>query len=348
MNNDFHPIEGDYLETKQDYLIFDVKGLRHPRDRVISFIRFFPDPGGERKRNGVRYKKIYDLQKRYFFLQEKNPKYLFYSQNYDLELQGVQNEDIKKIYTPNDCLKRLKTIPNPTEAQKKSVNLCRLLMDLGDLAQDSIGITGSQMVDLNRGGSDIDLVVYGTDTSKRFQEVLPRIFRQPNGCRKYNFEEFKDHYKFRAGGSGVSFNDFMKSETKKLHQGIFDGYDFFIRYIKSPKDWQGTYYDYKFKNYGRIKLKAQIFDASEAIFTPCYYSIKTDIVLEETSTQSEVNPDLITKVSSFRGRFCEHAEEGDIVMIEGKLEMVRYKNEAPYYRVLLGNQKTDKMIIVSQ
>ena len=74
----------------------------------------------------------------------------------------------------------------------------------------------------------------------------------------YNLEEYKTHYKWRVGGSDISFVDFLKSEKRKLHQGKFQGTDFFIRYIKSPEDWNGTYYDYKFKNLGWIKIKAKI------------------------------------------------------------------------------------------
>ena len=58
-------IEGDYIETKNDGLIFDVKGLLHPKDRKICFLRFYPSPEGDRVRYGKHYKKIYDLKKRY-------------------------------------------------------------------------------------------------------------------------------------------------------------------------------------------------------------------------------------------------------------------------------------------
>ena len=54
----------------------------------------------------------------------------------------------------------------------------------------------------------------------------------------------------------------------------------------------------------------------------------------------------ILEVNSFRARFCEHAREGEIVKIEGKLEKVRYKNKKEYFRVLLGDQVKDKMIIM--
>ena len=61
-------IEGDYLETKEDHLFFDIKGVHHPKDAKICFIRFHPDPNGDREINGMKYKKIYDLAERFAYL----------------------------------------------------------------------------------------------------------------------------------------------------------------------------------------------------------------------------------------------------------------------------------------
>jgi hypothetical protein len=345
-------IEGDYLQTKIDNLFFDVKGLQHPNDRIICFVRFHPDPEGDRQRDYTRYRKIYDIEERYKFLRQYYPQYLFYSEQFDMQLQGVKKNDIRKVYTPRDYLNRLEEHSNLEGTEKDSYDLCMLLREEGNLAPDSIGITGSQMVDLNKEESDIDLVIYGTETSRNFQKRLPTIYEGENECRRYTFDEYKSHYKFRAGGSGISFNDFMKSEQRKLHQGFYRGTEFFIRYIKSPKDWEGSYNDYQYKNLGRIRLMAEICDASDSIFTPASYQLNVLRILNISSPQKDIHMDdidleLIRTINSYRGRFCEHAKEEEVVMAEGKLEKVIYKDEEAYYRVLLGNEKTDKMILIS-
>ena len=74
-------IEGDYLETKENNLFFDIKGYHHPQDRKICFLRFYPDENGERKKEGKKYKKIYSLNERYLKLREEFPKYLFFQKN---------------------------------------------------------------------------------------------------------------------------------------------------------------------------------------------------------------------------------------------------------------------------
>ncbi|MFX0056689.1 MAG: hypothetical protein ACFE8J_00145 [Candidatus Heimdallarchaeota archaeon] len=340
-------IEGDYIETKKDHLFFDVKGYHHPIDRKICFIRFYPDKDGDRVKYNTHYKKVYALNERYLLLRDKFPRYLFYSTPLDLELQGVKNEDIKKIYTPRDCFRNLKTKNNLSNIEKKSKELCDLFIDKGGIPEKSIGISGSLMVGLSKISSDIDLIIYGTETSITFQNKLREILRSSKICRSYNLDEYRSHYTWRVGGSDIQFKDFIRSEKRKLHQGKFHEKDFYIRYVKSPEDWKGSYYDYKYRNLGRIKIKAKIIDSTESIFTPCSYKIKVLLLLDSNLISNVIYLDQINEINSFRGRFSEQAKDGEIVIVEGKLEKVNYRNQEEYYRILLSDQVNDKMLILS-
>lgn len=342
----FEGIEGDFIETKKDNLIFDIKGLLHPDDRKICFLRFYPHPEGDRIKDGKSFRKIYNIYERYSILREKFPNYLFYSKELDLELQGVKNNEIKRIYTPRYFFKVLKEKVNLNNNEKKSKELCDFFITKGEIPEDSIGISGSTMVGLNKDDSDIDLIVYGTKTSLKFQERLNKILIESNHCRTYTIEEFRTHYNWRVGGSDISFEDFMRSEKRKLHQGKFQGVDFFIRYIKSPEDWKGNFYDYRYKNYGRLKIKAIITDSKDSIFSPCSYKIKCLEVLNSQLISNKIDVKDIYEINSFRGRFCEHAREGETVIVEGKLEKVNFQDKEEYLRILLTDQINDKMIIL--
>mgnify|MGYP000250381481 CR=1 FL=1 len=66
-----------FIESK-DGMIFDVKGLSQPSDRIIAFVRYIPCKyleTGETKRKG--FVNLYNFNARYSFLPEKFPKYLF-------------------------------------------------------------------------------------------------------------------------------------------------------------------------------------------------------------------------------------------------------------------------------
>ncbi|MFX1344676.1 MAG: nucleotidyltransferase domain-containing protein [Promethearchaeota archaeon] len=343
----FKGIEGDYIETKEDNLFFDVKGLLHPNDTRICFLRFYPHPEGDRIKKGVRFKKVYDLEERYSLLKSTYPKYLFYSEQLDLEVQGVKNQKIKKLYTPIDFAKSLEKNDKLSNAEQYSKNLYELFIDKGGISRDSIGITGSTMIGLNKEDSDIDIIIYGTKNSYKFQEKLKILLKESSNFRMYNMDEYISHYNWRVGGSDISFEDFMKFEQRKLHQGKFHGYDYFIRYIKSPKDWEGNFYDFKFTNWGRIKIKALITDSKDSIFTPCSYKIGNIKILGKNLISNDFNFKDILEINSFRARFCEQAKEGEFVIVEGKLEKVNYMNKSEYYRILLTDQTIDKMLIIN-
>ena len=127
---------------------------------------------------------------------------------------------------------------------------------------------------------------------------------------------------------------------------MYKGFEFFIRYLKSPKDWQGNYYDYKYENLGRIKIRAKILDSTDSIFTPSSYNIEVQEILGSETIIKKVKMKDIIEVNSFRGRFCEHAIKGEEVLIEGKIESVVYKNSEKYFRILLSDQVHDKMISI--
>ena len=340
-------IEGDFLKTKENNLFFDVKGLLHPKDRKICFLRYVPDPKGDRIKKNQKYKKIYDINKRYSYLREFYPKYLFFSKELDLELQGVKINDIKNIYTPRNCFKEISKNPHSSKIENHSKHLCELFINKGEIPLNSIGITGSTMIGLAKENSDIDIIIYGTETSIKFQEKLKSIFADSNYCRLYNNEEYKHHFNSRVGGSPISFKDFLKSEIRKFHQGKFHGIDFFIRYIKSPEDWNGSFYDIRYKNFGRIRIKAKIISSNDSIFTPCSYKITPIKIIESDRKSNDFSLDKIKEINSFRGRFCEHAKQGEIVLVEGKLERVLYKDSNNNFRIILGDQIKDKMIILN-
>ena len=339
-------IEGDYLETKENHLFFDIKGYHHPQDRKICFLRFYPDPNGERIKEGKRYKKIYSLDERYLKVREEYPQYLFFSNELDLELQGVKIGDIKKIYTPRDYYNTLITKKQLVGVELALVQLCGLFIKKGEVLENLIGISGSPMVRLNKEKTDLDILLYGTRESLEFQDKLKKIFSVSKGLRKYNAQEYKTHYNWRFGGSSFNFENFLKSEKRKLHQGKYNGTDFFIRYIKSPEDWKGNFYDYQFKNLGRIEIQAKIVDSTDSIFTPCSYKIKCIEIMDKNLIVNSINLKDITEINSFRGRFCEHAKDGESVLVKGKLEEVVFKGNQKHLRILLTDQTQDKFCVI--
>ena len=62
-------IESHYVESS-DGLFFAVKGLIHPPQAVVAYLRYTPDPDGNREKGGIRYRRLYHFEEQKELLRE--------------------------------------------------------------------------------------------------------------------------------------------------------------------------------------------------------------------------------------------------------------------------------------
>jgi len=332
--------EGDLLETT-DNIIFDVKGLVHPPNRVVAFIRYVPDPKGNRKRDETRYSKFYSLSKRYALLKQKFPQYLVDDPVFNTLLCEVPFEDVKQHYQPARGLQKLRNRNNLDDAEKTALQFLEILKENARVPWSKLGVSGSILINLHTTSSDIDLIVYGSETGYRVQATLKSMLENKSSPFKaYNLDGLKELFDFRSKDTITSFEDFVRTDSRKVSHGKFMGKHFFIRFVKDLNEISEQYGTIIYKPEGRARIKATIADDSEAIFTPCSYKLANVKILEGT----KVEP--IEEIVSFRGRFCEQARSGEAVIAEGKVERVQQEGKDDHFRLLLGSKPSDHMILV--
>lgn len=333
------PIEGDFLKDSNG-IVFDVKGLVHPADRVIAFPRFVPDPSGNRKQEGLVYRKIYSLSARFELLEQHYPQYVIYDSVFDERLCEVPIENVNCIYKPTVRLNELWQEGELDEIEKDVLELLRLLEIQADVPLNKMGISGSVLVGLHTPDSDVDPVIYGTESCRKVYGALEGLVENSKGpLRKYSKTELMKLFQFRVRDTRMRFEDFGKTESRKVLQGRFKRRDYFLRFVKGRDEITAGYGAVCYKNVGDARVKAEIADDREAIFTPCRYGIENVKFLEGAS-----HP--IDEIASFRGRFCEQARNGEVVIAQGKVEHVMDKvNGSEHFRLLLGNRPSDYMIL---
>jgi len=332
--------EGDVLETFDD-IFFDVKGTVHPPGRVVAFIRFVPDPEGDRKRNGKTYRKVYALSKRYALLRKAFPQYLVYDQVFNEYLCEVPVKTVEHHYKPVDRLGDLRQGDRLDEVESQALGFVELLKENANVSWSKMGISGSILVKLHTEASDIDPMVYGSETCYKVYSALGSLLeREGSPVKPYNLRELRELFDFRSKDTAMRFEDFVRTESRKVLQGKFMGRDYFIRFVKDWNEIEEKYGTILYKPEGYTKIKATVVDDSEAIFTPCCYKIDNVEILEGTRIEA------IEEIVSFRGRFCEQARKGETVIAQGKVEKLRKGGEREHYRMLLGNMASDHMILV--
>jgi len=324
--------EGDFLETGEN-LIFDVKGIVHPPDRVIAYLRYVPDENGGRTRLGAPYRKVYGLREREAFLRKNAPIYLYFDPVAHRRLQGVPLERIKALYEPKKKLQQLSAKKSLDLMEEDALELVKLLRSATGLPSTRFGISGSLLIGLHDEDSDIDLIVYGVRES---HEVLDAL--KGSQCKtlleRYDRAEIKRLYEARSMQNAMSFNTFLMHEKRKFLEGRFRKRDYFIRCVKDWNEIEEKYGDRHYYPLGSSLIEAVVDDDSENILTPCVYGVSRVNVLYGKKRA------VPSQIVSFRGRFCEQAFQEERVQARGRLERV-VDRSGEWYQIVIGESPLD-------
>ena len=332
--------EGDLIKT-ENHVIFDVKGLVHPPNKLIAFPRYIPSPQGTRRGQKGLYGKIYSFSERFKFLEQNMPGLIVDDPVFDETLCEVPVGTVVELYEPVEKLKLLRTSKGLGGLERKTVQLAEELKEAAGIPWSAIGISGSVLVGLYTAKSDIDPVVYGVENCRRAYAALENLLKDDaSRFKPYTRGELQALFDFRSKDTIMSFEDFARVERRKAFQGMFEGADYFARFVKDWNQISQQYGDVCYKNSGYAKITATIADESDALFTPCTYRIENVTVAEGPKLEP------IREIVSFRGRFCEQARKSEAVTAQGKAERVTNKRkEQAYYRIILGNKPSDYMVL---
>ncbi len=332
--------EGDLIKTS-DNIIFDVKGLVHPPDRIVAFPRYIPTKNGTRGYGANLYGKVYNLAERFQYLQKNAPQLIVFDPVFGETVCEVPVTAITKHYQPVEKLKELREPKKLADLERKAVMLTENLKETARIPWSSIGVSGSIMAGLFTLQSDIDPVVYGEENCRKAYAALETLLKDKTSRFKpYTSDELRTLFEFRSKDTKMNFEDFAKVEQRKAFQGKFDGVDYFVRFVKNWDETDERYGDVFYRNSGYTKITATIIDDSEALFTPCTYRLENVKVIEGP----RLGP--IDEVVSFRGRFCQQARTGEKIVAQGKVEHVRdNRRYYEHYRVIIGNSPSDYMAL---
>ncbi|MDR0318803.1 MAG: nucleotidyltransferase domain-containing protein [Nitrososphaerota archaeon] len=332
--------EGDLIQHKSG-VIFDVKGLNHPENKIVAFPRYIPNPKGPRNNENLRYDKIYSLNDRFNFLKEQLPHLIMHDKVFGETICAVPTDEIIQHFQPQEKIANLHINKSKTSLEEKALQFATDLQQIANIPWSAIGVSGSILTGLTTRTSDIDLIIYGEANSRKAYAAMQHMLKEGHArCKAYTAEELCALYDFRSKDTYMSFEDFQKVEKRKAFQGMYQGIDYYVRFIKDWHELSEHYGEVYYSKAGYTKITAKISDKTEALFTPCSYQIENVTIIEGPKLAP------IKEIVSFRGRFCEQAENNEVIIAQGKVELVlNKKNNEQHYRLLLGNNPEDYMTL---
>ena len=327
-------VEGFFLVTDDDH-IFEVKGDVHPKNRVVAYLRYLPTQNGNRiSSNGIRYRKITSLKEREDYLQRMHSEYLWFDETRGRLLQAVPLNRIAFALNPVDCLRQFRDMERHSSSlQQASLDLVQILIDATGIEWEAIGLTGSQLVGLASSESDIDLVIYGEKPARKVYSILKEQFHVIGDLGWYADELLDEHVTFRWGENPRWRDVLRKVESDKVLQGLFGGYEFFIRMVKSPDEIGYEYEDFEIHNEGTLIVKCHVTDDHDSIFSPCAYGVQCNRLGN------------LRRLVSYRGRFTEQVSKGMDVEAKGRLESVADRRSGEEFSQLVLGENWDDYLI---
>lgn len=332
----------DYLET-EDGLLFTVIGNVHPKDRVLAYLKYIPYAKGKwgrrgnRFRRAMRYYSASNVMKAIAFLRKRYPRYIFTSDTMNITFSAVPIETILRHYQPERALDHLRESSRLDSLQSKALELSSLLSERSGVSHDHVGVTGSILLGVHKVRfSDVDLVVYGGKESRSFKQALLSLYQDEGSLvqrlsgrtlRRWCWEQSYVHPLTREEAEVLYL-------TRKWNKGLFRNTIFSIHPTRLEEETSEVYGQQFYRPRGIVTARARVIDATDSYFLPAVY------VIDDVRCEGTGQFDMIQKVVSYEGLYADIAQNGEIIVVRGKLEDVLDKTgKLEYRRILVGSRE---------
>jgi predicted nucleotidyltransferase len=323
----------DFLRTREGFL-FCVVGYAHPRNRVISYLKYIPSSDGLWTGGGKRYARtmpnytIPSLLSNIEMLKKNYPQYVFHSRVFNVEMSAVPHNCIAEYFLPEVKLQTLLASNKLDLLQKETVELVSIISSESGVSKYDFGITGSILTDIhNPLFSDIDLTICGGTNAWKVREALKQtsdISFLHKSCEKRTLDHWLKNYSLTVSEAETIYK-------LKWNYGYFKDRPFSIHAVRKHLDNVEQYGEKHFFPQGIVEGMAEVTAADESLFLPCTYKV-SGLEVKFGGRLVEVN-----EVVSYDGFYIGLFEAGNHISIKGKLEKLISKDGRNSLRILIGS-----------
>ena len=328
----------DYIETPEGFF-FCVLGSIHPPDRVFAYLKYVPDQlgkwgvGKKRYRRILKYYTMDNLVETFKFL-ENWPKYLFFSDKWNVHLSAVPLRMIKRHFKPEERLLELLSKRSLDVLEDKAVRLIKIISERSGVPVEFFGLTGSILLGIHQPFSDIDVIVYGKRNRNSVKKALLSMYEEASPIKRFGERQAKEWCLNKVRLYPLTYEDARRILAKKWSRGVFEGIMFSVHPVKLEGELLERYEEVIFRPKGLAKIEATVKDASESDFMPAKY------IVEKVRFIDGRKVDDLLEVVSFEGLYGGVAEKGEKIICYGKIEEVfKVKENFKYHRLLVGSRE---------
>jgi hypothetical protein len=307
------PRDGDVIVTKDDF-VFYTFGYEHPKDRVITFLKYIPVSEKnlfdikflEKKwtkgnKQLLRAEKLYAAENYAALLKvfkKSFPDYVFYCPCRQKDLISVPLKQIRRVYAPNECLQALLRKKRKDKLESVTGKLVSLLSRKCRLTMEDFGLHGSLALNMHTPDSDIDLVVYGANTFRRVERTVEQLAKREL----------------------LTYTSTRRLDMVRHCRGRFRNTLFVYNAVRKPQEIEAKYGAFRYIPLQSVRFYCQVNDDKQAMFRPAVYGISNYVPIDEKSILAEdVQPSI---VASMIGYYRNVVRKGQRMRVSGVLEQV--------------------------
>lgn len=196
----------DYISIDNN-LFFAVVSEFQEDDRALAWLRYLNTDKGMSKLN---------TEEAAHYIDKNYPEFKFHSSYADINLHGIPLESIGKVYRPDQAVENLLNLNSPDLIQQDAIYIINLLLESG-VKQETIGVTGSLMLNTQNDQSDIDMVVYGRENFFKTRKIIQNKI-ESRALDSLNDSNWQEAYKRRD--CALSFEEYKMHESRKYNKCI--------------------------------------------------------------------------------------------------------------------------------
>ncbi|RLG51927.1 MAG: hypothetical protein DRN96_04070 [Thermoproteota archaeon] len=301
----------DFLETSEGYF-FCVIGNKHPKDRVIAYLKYMKSRRGKWGGRGFRAERVLKYYTMEFLkdtlelLKREAPHYLTAIPCVGV-FSAVPVSRVIKHYVPEEKLRSLLSKDEKDPLEAKAASLASMIAEKAGVSVSKMGVTGSILLNMhNTAFSDIDLTVYGKSEASLVREALIELYSQRLLRRKMDAGVWRT--------DSIPPFGLEKLLKRRWNRGEYMGTEFSVLACREREEI-GNLSVHSCVKLGKVVLRAVIEDDEEGVFYPAIYRIGRVEVLEGDASMKPT--ELICLSSLYSGTLLS----GDAVEIRGELEV---------------------------
>ncbi len=259
------------------------------QNRVLATVRYARIAG--------RWRKL-ETREANAFIADTSPAYRYYSNRCSAYVHGIPVEDITQIFKPRERLAQLMQQPSTSGLEAKAHRLATTLAEHG-VPPETMGLTGSLLVNRHGLDSDIDMVLYDRQAFHLARAIVKQLVAQERVCHPITLDAW--HWIYDRRGCALTFDEFLWHEQRKYNKAMVSGTKFDLTlYVDEP--YSTLSHTTKMTD---MTVEARVTDASRAYDYPAVYRVESAVCQE---------------ICSFTQTYCGQALVHENVIAHGTLE----------------------------